>query len=120
MTETAHPPTLEMRGITKRYPGVVANDQIDLEIRPGEIHALLGENGAGKSTLMKILFGLYHPDEGEIRVNAQPVRFESARDAVLAGLAMVHQHFMLIPRFTVTENVILGTGGREWSYRACQ
>jgi simple sugar transport system ATP-binding protein len=100
-----------MRGIVKRFPGVVANDGIDFRVRRGEIHALLGENGAGKTTLMNILFGLYHPDEGEIRVNGAPVRFESARDAVLAGLAMVHQHFMLIPRFTVTENVILGAEG---------
>lgn len=105
------PPAIEMRGIVKRFPGVVANDGIDLTVRRGEIHALLGENGAGKSTLMNILFGLYHPDEGEIRVNGEPVRFESARDAVQAGLAMVHQHFMLIPRFTVTENVILGAEG---------
>jgi general nucleoside transport system ATP-binding protein len=104
-------PAVEMRGIVKRFPGVVANNGIEFAVRRGEIHALLGENGAGKSTLMNILFGLYHPDEGEIRVNDRPVRFESARDAVLAGLAMVHQHFMLIPRFTVTENVILGSEG---------
>src|SRR5919107_905460 len=104
-------PAVEMRGIVKRFPGVVANNGIEFAVRRGEIHALLGENGAGKSTLMNILFGLYHPDEGEIRVNGQPVRLESARDAVLAGLAMVHQHFMLIPRFTVTENVILGSEG---------
>src|ERR671933_1127001 len=105
------PPALELRGITKRFPGVLANDKVDFDLRAGEVHALLGENGAGKTTLMNVLFGLYHPDEGEIRVNGQPVRFESARDAVLAGLAMVHQHFMLIPRFTVTENVILGSEG---------
>jgi simple sugar transport system ATP-binding protein len=105
------PPAIEMRGIVKRFPGVVANDGIDLTVRRGEIHALLGENGAGKSTLMNILFGLYHPDEGEIQVNGEPVRFENARDAVRSGLAMVHQHFMLIPRFTVTENVILGSEG---------
>jgi general nucleoside transport system ATP-binding protein len=104
-------PAVEMRGIVKRFPGVVANNGIEFVVRRGEIHALLGENGAGKSTLMNILFGLYHPDEGEIRVNGRPVRFESARDAVRAGLAMVHQHFMLIPRFTVTENVILGSEG---------
>jgi len=104
-------PAVEMRGIVKRFPGVVANDGIEFAVRRGEIHALLGENGAGKSTLMNILFGLYHPDEGEIRVNGRPVRFESARDAVRAGLAMVHQHFMLIPRFTVTENIILGSEG---------
>ena len=102
-----------MRGIVKRFPGVVANNGIDFTVRKGEIHALLGENGAGKSTLMNILFGLYYPDEGEIRVNGEPVRFANARDAVLAGLAMVHQHFMLIPRFTVTENVILGSEGDD-------
>ncbi len=104
-------PAVEMRGIVKRFPGVVANDSIEFAVRKGEIHALLGENGAGKTTLMNILFGLYHPDEGEIRVDGRPVRFHNARDAVLAGLAMVHQHFMLIPRFTVTENVILGSEG---------
>ncbi|MBW3631768.1 MAG: ABC transporter ATP-binding protein [Chloroflexi bacterium] len=104
-------PAVEMRGIVKRFPGVVANNGIDFAVRPGEIHALLGENGAGKTTLMNILFGLYHPDEGEIRVNGRPVRFDNARDAVRAGLAMVHQHFMLIPRFTVAENVILGAEG---------
>ncbi|MBA3337301.1 MAG: ATP-binding cassette domain-containing protein, partial [Chloroflexia bacterium] len=97
-----------MRGIVKRFPGVVANDGIDLVVERGEIHALLGENGAGKSTLMNILFGIYHPDEGEIRVGGQVTRFHGPRDAVTAGLGMVHQHFMLIPRFTVTENVILG------------
>ena len=109
------PPTqlnaVEMRGIVKTFPGVVANDGIDLSVRQGEIHALLGENGAGKSTLMNILFGLFHPDAGVIRVNGQAVRFSSPRAAVEAGLGMVHQHFMLIPRFTVTENVILGNEG---------
>jgi ABC-type uncharacterized transport system ATPase subunit len=114
MTESRkqpEPPAIEMRGIVKRFPGVVANNGIQFTVEKGEIHALLGENGAGKSTLMNILFGLYHPDEGEILVNGHAVRFENARDAVLAGLAMVHQHFMLIPRFTVTENVILGSEG---------
>ncbi|MFT4038423.1 MAG: ABC transporter ATP-binding protein [Thermomicrobiales bacterium] len=106
-----NPAAIEMRGIVKRFPGVVANNGIELSVTRGEIHGLLGENGAGKSTLMNILFGLYHPDEGEIRVNGQRVTFHNARDAVLAGLAMVHQHFMLIPRFTVTENVILGSEG---------
>jgi simple sugar transport system ATP-binding protein len=100
-----------MRGIVKRFPGVVANDGIDLVVARGEIHALLGENGAGKSTLMNVLFGLYHADEGEIRVGGRPVRFKGPREAVGAGLGMVHQHFMLIPRFTVTENVILGSEG---------
>ncbi len=106
-----NPPAVEMRGIVKRFPGVVANDGIDLVVARGEIHALLGENGAGKSTLMNVLFGLYHPDAGEIRIDGRPVRFHGPRDAVAAGLGMVHQHFMLIPRFTVTENVILGMEG---------
>lgn len=111
-SETAEAPlAVEMRGIVKRFPGVVANDGVDFAVRRGEIHALLGENGAGKSTLMNILFGLYHPDAGEIRINGQPVRFDSPRDAVRAGLGMVHQHFMLVDRFTVTENVILGAEG---------
>lgn len=104
-----HPYAVEMVGIVKRFPnGVVANDGIDLRVRPGEIHALLGENGAGKSTLMNILFGLYHPDEGTILINGQPATHTSPREAVQRGLGMVHQHFMLIPRFTVAENVILG------------
>ena len=107
----AGPPAIEMLGIVKRFPGVVANDGITFVVEPGEIHALLGENGAGKSTLMNVLFGLYHPDEGEIRVAGRPVRFHGPRDAVDAGLGMVHQHFMLIPRFTVAENVVLGSEG---------
>ena len=113
MDETPAAPAVEMREIVKRFPGVVANDKTDFTVASGEIHALLGENGAGKSTLMNILFGIYHPDGGEIRVDGRPVRFHSARDAVGAGLGMVHQHFMLIPRFTVTENVILGTEGNS-------
>ena len=104
--------SIEMHGIVKRFPGVVANDGIDLEVRRGEIHALLGENGAGKSTLMNILFGIHAPDQGEIRVHGKPVSFSGARQAVEAGLGMVHQHFMLIPRFTVAENVILGSEGK--------
>ncbi len=110
-TRPAVPAAIEMRGIVKRFPGVVANDGITFVVRRGEIHALLGENGAGKSTLMNILFGLYHPDEGEIFVDGKPARFHGPRDAVNAGLGMVHQHFMLIPRFTVTENVIMGSEG---------
>ncbi len=102
---------VEMRGIVKRFPGVVANDGIDLIVERGEIHALLGENGAGKSTLMNVLFGIYRADEGEIRVEGRPAQFHGPRDAVGAGLGMVHQHFMLIPRFTVAENVILGAEG---------
>jgi len=105
------PPAIEMRGIVKRFPGVVANDGITFVVRPGEVHALLGENGAGKSTLMNILFGMYHPDEGEILVDGERVRFSGPRDAVEHGLGMVHQHFMLILRFTVTENVIMGSEG---------
>jgi simple sugar transport system ATP-binding protein len=105
-----------MREIVKRFPGVVANDGTDLVVELGEIHALLGENGAGKSTLMNILFGLYHPDAGEIRVDGRPVHFAGPRDAVNAGLGMVHQHFMLIPQFTVAENVILGSEGNTTFY----
>jgi general nucleoside transport system ATP-binding protein len=100
---------LEMRGIRKEFPGVVANDDVSLEVRRGEVHALLGENGAGKSTLMNILYGLYHPDAGEILLNGKPVSFGSASDAIEAGIGMVHQHFMLIPVMTVAENVVLGT-----------
>lgn len=102
------PPILELRGITKRFPGVLANDHIDLTLNQGEIHALLGENGAGKTTLMNILYGLYHPDEGEIRVRDQTVQIQGPSDAIALGIGMVHQHFMLIPVFTVAENVMLG------------
>ncbi|MFC2030370.1 ABC transporter ATP-binding protein [Chloroflexota bacterium] len=97
-----------MHGIVKRFPGVIANDKADLTIAPGEIHALLGENGAGKSTLMNVLAGLYHPDEGEIRVRGQQVEIRSPRDATQLGIGMVHQHFMLVQPQTVAENVILG------------
>jgi len=99
---------IEMRGITKRFPGVLANDHIDFDLRAGEIHALLGENGAGKTTLMNILYGLYSPDEGTILVQDKPVTIKSPRDAIELGIGMVHQHFMLIPTMTVTENIILG------------
>ena len=99
---------LEMRGIRKEFPGVVANDDVSLEVRRGEVHALLGENGAGKSTLMNILYGLYHPDAGEILLDGKPVSFGSASDAIHAGIGMVHQHFMLIPVMTVAENIVLG------------
>ncbi|MGH2428388.1 MAG: ABC transporter ATP-binding protein [Candidatus Limnocylindria bacterium] len=99
---------LELRGITKRFPGVIANDGVDLSVEPAEIHALLGENGAGKSTLMNVLYGLYQPDEGEIAIDGTPVVFHDPGDAIAAGIGMVHQHFMLVPVFTVTENVMLG------------
>jgi general nucleoside transport system ATP-binding protein len=99
---------LELRGITKRFGPVVANDGIDFDLRPGEVHALLGENGAGKSTLMSILYGLYSPDEGEIRVNGEPVQVTSPSRAIDLGIGMVHQHFMLVPVMTVTENIVLG------------
>jgi len=102
---------VEMLGIVKRFPGVIANAGVDFSVERGEIHALLGENGAGKSTLMNVLMGLYPPDQGEIRVEGRPTHFHGPRDAVDAGLGMVHQHFMLIPRFTVTENIILGSEG---------
>jgi simple sugar transport system ATP-binding protein len=100
---------LEMRGIRKEFPGVVANDDVSFDVKRGEVHALLGENGAGKSTLMNILYGLYRPDAGETRLNGKPVSFSSASDAIDAGIGMVHQHFMLIPVMTVGENVVLGT-----------
>jgi ABC-type uncharacterized transport system ATPase subunit len=104
---------LEMRGIRKVFPGVIANDNVDLDIRRGEVHALLGENGAGKSTLMNILYGLYRADAGEILVHGKPVSFGSARDAIQSGIGMVHQHFMLIPVMTVAENIVLGVEPRE-------
>src|SRR5437763_9602298 len=97
-----------MRGIRKEFPGVVANDDVSFDVRRGEVHALLGENGAGKSTLMNILYGLYRPNAGEIRLKDEPVAFASARDAIESGIGMVHQHFMLIPVMTVAENIVLG------------
>jgi simple sugar transport system ATP-binding protein len=106
--ETSPDRVLELRGITKQFPGVLANDHIDFDLARGEVHALLGENGAGKSTLMNILYGLYRPDKGEILVAGRPVTFGSPRDAMEHGIGMVHQHFMLIPVMTVAENVILG------------
>ena len=105
---TDEPFAVEMRQIVKQFPGVLANDQVDFEVRKGEIHALVGENGAGKSTLMNILYGLIKPDSGEIRIDGQPVAFHGPRDAIHHGVGMVHQHFMLIPVFTVGENIVLG------------
>ena len=99
---------LRAKGITKQFPGVLANDHVDFDLRKGEIHALLGENGAGKTTLMNIIYGLYHSDSGEIIVNEQSAIFSSPRDAIDKGIGMVHQHFMLIPVFTITENIMLG------------
>jgi general nucleoside transport system ATP-binding protein len=106
-------PVLELRGIVKEFPGIVANDHVDFELLKGEVHALLGENGAGKSTLMNILYGLYRADAGEIRLGGKPVSFSSAKDAIDAGIGMVHQHFMLIPVMTVAENIVLGTEPRR-------
>jgi general nucleoside transport system ATP-binding protein len=105
---TNETPVLEARGLTKRFPGVLANDAVDLTLLKGEILALLGENGAGKTTLMNMLYGLYKPDEGEIRINGQPIVMHSPNDAIDAGIGMVHQHFMLVPVMTVTENVMMG------------
>ncbi|HSV91882.1 MAG TPA: ATP-binding cassette domain-containing protein, partial [Desulfobacterales bacterium] len=99
---------LEMREITKQFPGVVANDRVSFDLLPGEIHALVGENGAGKTTLMKILYGLHRPDAGAIFVRGAPVTIRGPRDAIRRGIGMVHQHFMLVPVFTVLENIILG------------
>jgi simple sugar transport system ATP-binding protein len=107
MSET---PTLEARKLTKRFPGVLACDSVDLTLVKGEVHALLGENGAGKTTLMNMLYGFYHPDKGEILVNGEQVRMDTPNEAIAKGIGMVHQHFMLIPVMTVTENIMLGLG----------
>lgn len=100
--------SIEMRGIVKRFPGVLANDHVDFDVKAGEIHALLGENGAGKSTLMKILYGLYQPDAGQILLNGRPIRIHSPLDSINCGIGMIHQHFMLVDSLTVAENVALG------------
>ena len=107
MNETS-PYAIQMEAITKRFPGVVANNSVNFAVRQGEIHALLGENGAGKTTLMKILAGLYQPDEGQVRIDGRPVDVRSPRDAIDLGIGMVHQHFMLVESHTVAENIILG------------
>jgi ABC-type uncharacterized transport system ATPase subunit len=110
------PYAVELRGITKRFPGVVANRDIELRVRRGEVHAIVGENGAGKSTLMKTLYGMHRPDEGTIALDGREVHFRSPADAIAAGIGMVHQHFMLADNFTVLENIVLGSeptrGGR--------
>jgi len=112
-TAASNQAAVALRGITKRFPGVVANDGVDFEAAAGEVHALLGENGAGKTTLSNILTGLYRPDEGEIFLHGEPVEFHSPRDALDAGVAMVHQHFRLVVPFTVAENVVLGDHRRD-------
>ena len=99
---------LELKEITKRFGAFTANDRISITVEPGQIHSLLGENGAGKSTLMNVLFGLLHPDGGEIVIDGEPMHFANSGDAVRRGIGMVHQHFMLVPVFTVAENVVLG------------
>src|SRR5438105_3912566 len=109
----AETPILELRNITKQFPGVLANDHVSFDLRKGEVHALLGENGAGKSTLMNILYGLYTPDEGEILLNGQPTDLGSTKAAIEHGIGMVHQHFMLIPVMTVAENIVLATEPRH-------
>ena len=108
LTPTSQQLMVEMRGIVQRFPGVLANDHVDFQLLPGEIHALLGENGAGKTTLMNVLAGMYRPESGSILIEGKPVILSSPRDAIAAGIGMVHQHFMLVPTQTVTENILLG------------
>jgi len=108
---------LEVRDVTKSFPGVIANNQVNLDVREGEIHAILGENGAGKSTLVKVIYGLYRPDSGSIRLYDQELNFASPRQTIQAGIGMVHQHFMLIPALTVAENVVLGGEPGRVHYR---
>src|SRR5204863_455796 len=108
----ADPPILELRNITKQFPGVLANDRVGFDLRQGEVHALLGENGAGKSTLMNILYGLYTPDDGEILLHGKPIELGSTKAAIEHGIGMVHQHFMLIPVMTVAENIVLAAEPR--------
>ncbi|HVW89927.1 MAG TPA: ATP-binding cassette domain-containing protein, partial [Gaiellaceae bacterium] len=109
----AEAPLLELRGITKRFPGVLANDDVNFDLRRGEVHALLGENGAGKSTLMNILYGLYTPDEGQILLGGKPIELGSTKASIEQGIGMVHQHFMLIPVMTVAENIVLAIEPRH-------
>ncbi|WP_336359431.1 ABC transporter ATP-binding protein [Haladaptatus sp. ZSTT2] len=111
MSET---PAVRLAGITKRFPGVVANDNVDLTVEQGSVHALLGENGAGKTTLMNVLYGLYKPNEGTVNINGTPRDFSSPRDAIKTGIGMIHQHFMLVDPMTVADNVVLGNEPRKW------
>ena len=108
-------PVVEMDGITKRFPGVVANDGVDFTVERGQVHTLLGENGAGKTTLMNVLYGLYQPDEGSISVEGERKAFDSPREAIDAGIGMIHQHFMLVDPMTVTENIVLGNEPEKWA-----
>ena len=104
---------IEVKNITKQFPGVLANDNVSLDIGKGEIHAIIGENGAGKSTLMNIIYGLYEPTSGEVFFEGKPVKIKSPLDAIGLGIGMVHQHFMLVPSFTVAENIVLGNEPRK-------
>ena len=106
---------IELENITKEFPGIVANDNISLKVKKGEIHCLLGENGAGKTTLMNVLFGLYKADEGELKINGKEIKKHSARNAFQCGLGMVHQHFMLVDALTVWENVVIGNEPGKFS-----
>ncbi|KPN31374.1 putative ABC transporter ATP-binding protein [Halolamina pelagica] len=107
-------PAVDLRQITKQFPGVLANDEVDLTVDRGSVHALLGENGAGKTTLMNVLYGLYKPTSGTVVVDGQERTFDSPRDAIDAGVGMIHQHFMLVEPMTVTQNVVLGNEPRKW------
>jgi len=109
-------PILEVRNVTKRFPGVLANDRVSFSLEKGEILAFLGENGAGKSTLMNILYGLYRQDEGEFEVRGAPVNIDDPNDAIALGIGMVHQHFQLVPVFTVAENIVMGTEPTRFSF----
>ena len=109
-------PILEVRNVTKRFPGVLANDRVSFSLEQGEILAFLGENGAGKSTLMNILYGLYTQDEGEIEIHGSPVEINDPNDAIELGIGMVHQHFQLVPVFTVAENIVMGTEPTRFSF----
>ncbi|MER8550840.1 ATP-binding cassette domain-containing protein [Mesorhizobium sp. M1217] len=111
---------LRVEGLTKRFAGVAANDDVDFDLRPGEIHCLFGENGAGKSTLSSCIFGLYRPDKGQILVLEKPVQIASPIDAIRHGIGMVHQHFVLVPEFTVLENIIVGTQRSGWRLNAAE